>query len=82
MAFLIHPSLFVRTVSDEQLFKPCRKCRFALMQLQKIPANNIRQIAKPDPDLAARTASKILAANLPEFWRKVMDPVWIQRFLI
>jgi hypothetical protein len=82
MASPIHPSLLLWTMSGEQLCKPCRKRKLALMQFPEFRARIVRQIAEPDPDLAARLASKILAANLPGFWRKVMHAVWIQGFSI
>ena len=76
------PSLFLRTTSGEQLSNTCGKGKLVLMSFPKFLARIVRQIAEPDPDFAARVASKILATNLLELWWKVIHAVWIQGFSI
>jgi hypothetical protein len=58
--------------------QPCREVELVPMQLAQSRMHRVRQIAKPNPDVAARITSEKLASDLLVFrWQAVIHTIWI-----
>jgi hypothetical protein len=69
--------------SHSEALEACGKREFATVLLPQLLSGLVRQITKPNPNIATGTAGETFSANLSQFLRKVgIDAIGIERLSV